>query len=37
MRSPDQYWPVQRQSRPVKNLTNALKTSNNWKGVGISA
>lgn len=37
LRSPDQYWPVQRPSRPVKNLTNTLKTNNNWKGVGVSA
>ncbi|CAF1175015.1 unnamed protein product [Rotaria sp. Silwood1] len=37
IRSTEQYWPVQRQSRPVKSFSNALKTSNNWKGVGISA
>jgi len=37
IRSPDQYWPTHNQSRPVKTLSNALKTNNNWKGVGISA
>ncbi|CAF0825861.1 unnamed protein product [Adineta steineri] len=37
IRSTDQYWPIQHQSRPVKNISNALKTNNNWKGVGISA
>ncbi|CAF2479564.1 unnamed protein product [Rotaria sp. Silwood2] len=37
IRSTDQYWPVQRQSRSVKSFSNALKTNNNWKGVGISA
>ncbi|CAF0729836.1 unnamed protein product [Rotaria sordida] len=37
IRSTDQYWPVQRQSRPTKSFSNALKTNNNWKGVGISA
>lgn len=37
IRSTDQLWPVQRQSRSVKNLSNALKTNSNWKGVGISA
>ncbi|CAF2525289.1 unnamed protein product [Rotaria sp. Silwood2] len=31
IRTPDQYWPVQEQSRTVKTLNN------NWKGCGISA
>ncbi|UJR35973.1 hypothetical protein I4U23_028714 [Adineta vaga] len=37
IRSPDQYWPIHQQTRAVKSLNNTLKTSNNWKGVGISA
>ena len=37
IRAPDQYWPLQRPSRPVKNFNNTLKTNTNWKGVGISA
>jgi hypothetical protein len=37
MRSTDQYWPIHRQSSPVKSFSNALKTNTNWKGVGISA
>ncbi|CAF1453268.1 unnamed protein product, partial [Rotaria sordida] len=32
IRSPEQYWPIQEQSRAVKTLNN-----NNWKGCGISA
>ncbi|CAF2082572.1 unnamed protein product [Rotaria magnacalcarata] len=37
IRSTDPYWQVQRQSRPVKNFSNTLKTNNNWKGIGVSA
>lgn len=35
IRSPDQYWPIQRQSRSVKSINN--HNNNNWKTVGISA